>query len=51
LTKIPELDEERMMACSFTQIRSLIAGSRQASARDPDEAGARGYRLRGTGPQ
>jgi hypothetical protein len=47
----PELDEEEMIACSFTQIRSPIAGLRQASARDPDEAGARRHRLRETGPE
>ena len=47
----PELDEEEMMASSFTQIRSPIAGLRQASARDPDEAGARCYRLREARPE
>ena len=39
------------MACLFTQIRSPIAGLRQASARDPDEAAARRYRLRDEKPQ
>jgi hypothetical protein len=46
-----ELDEVGMMTCSFTQIGSPIAGSGQASARDPDEAVARRYCLREARPE
>jgi len=48
---LTELDEEEMMACSFTRIRSPMAGLRQAAARDPDKAVARRYRLREARPE
>jgi len=48
---LTELDEEEMMACSFTHIRLPITGLRQAAARDPDKTVARCYRLREARPE
>jgi len=49
--QLKQLDKEEMMACPFVQIRLSTTRLRQASAGDPDDAIALGWRLRETGPE